>query len=62
MVGNKLDLVQNHPNKREVTMEEAKIFSEENNILFKEASALGNLNVSAVFEELLESIYSKLIT
>ena len=34
LVGNKLDLVQNNPNLRQVNNQEARQFADENNILF----------------------------
>ncbi len=55
LVGNKLDVAEKNPKKREVTFEEAKIYAEENDLLFKETSALTNHNVVEVFHEMIES-------
>jgi hypothetical protein len=55
MVGNKADIVEKNPNKREVKYEEAKYFAETENISFRESSALVDTNVSNIFEDLIES-------
>jgi GTPase SAR1 family protein len=55
LVGNKVDVVEKNHKRREVTYEEAKIFAAENDLLFKETSALTNQNVVEVFHEMIES-------
>jgi len=56
MVGNKADIVEKNPGRREVLFEDAKYFAECEKISFKESSALNNVNVSDIFENLIESI------
>lgn len=56
LVGNKLDLVENNTQAREVFNEDVKAFVEENKVLFYETSALKNDNVNEVFEDLLIGI------
>lgn len=55
LVGNKLDVVEKNQKRREVTYEEAKKFADENDLLFKETSALTNYNVVETFHEMIES-------
>ncbi|POI18547.1 hypothetical protein CIB84_017709, partial [Bambusicola thoracicus] len=50
LVGNKSDLAQ----AREVPMEEAKMFAENNGLLFIETSALDSTNVEQAFETVLK--------
>ena len=59
LVGNKLDLVNTNKSRRQVSFEEAKIFSEENKLVFFETSALSNLKVSECFEDLIQEIYNE---
>lgn len=59
LIGNKIDLVERHDKKREVSFEEAKEFAKEQNILFYETSALSNLKVTECFEDLLQEIYNE---
>ena len=54
LVGNKLDLVENYSEKREISFEEAKSFAEENRLMFYESSALVNVKVDEAFEDLLK--------
>jgi len=56
LVGNKLDLVENNIQAREVFNEDVQAFVEENKVLFYETSALKNDNVNEVFEDLLIGI------
>ena len=58
IVGNKCDLIEGYPNRREVTTEEGKNFARKNRTLFFEASAKNNSNVTECFEELLQQIYN----
>ncbi|RLV88787.1 hypothetical protein DV515_00015292 [Chloebia gouldiae] len=55
LVGNKTDLAQ----AREVPMEEAKMFAENNGLLFVETSALDSTNVEEAFETILKEIFYK---
>ncbi len=59
LVGNKVDLVDRNNKKREVSYEEAKMFAEENKLMFYEASALSNFKVNECFEDLLQEIYNE---
>ena len=58
IVGNKLDLIEGNPKRREVTYEEGKNFAKQNKTLFFETSAKKNSNVVECFEELLQQIYN----
>lgn len=53
LVGNKLDLIESNTVKREVMTEEARIFADENKLMFYEASALGNIKVNEAFDSLI---------
>uniref|UniRef100_A0A8C6J908 Ras-related protein Rab-25 n=1 Tax=Melopsittacus undulatus TaxID=13146 RepID=A0A8C6J908_MELUD len=55
LVGNKTDLAQ----AREVPMEEAKMFADNNGLLFVETSALDSTNVEQAFETILTEIFRK---
>ena len=59
LIGNKLDLVQNNPKKREVTKEEAQSFAYLNHLLFYETSAYNDENINDIFEEILQTIYNE---
>lgn len=56
LVGNKIDLVQDDPNCRRVSYEEAKHFADIHGLLFIETSAKTNTNIDLAFESLLTSI------
>ena len=58
LVGNKCDLIDGFPNRREVSIEEARNFAKKNKSLFFETSARSNNNVTECFEELLQQIYN----
>lgn len=55
-MGNKVDISDRFPDKKEVSTEEAVKFAKENNLLFIETSALSNLGVNEAFENLLKGI------
>lgn len=59
LVGNKIDLVNKNERKREVTREEGEFVAKQNQMLFFEASAKSNYNISDCFEELLQQIYNE---
>lgn len=59
LVGNKLDLVEIDEKKREVTVDEAKMFAYLNHLLFFETSAYNSNNVNTIFEELIQTIYNE---
>ena len=54
LVGNKVDLVQNNPELREVSYEEAKRFADENKLILFETSAMINLQVNEAFDDLVK--------
>jgi Rab family protein len=54
LVGNKVDLVEKNPKKREVSLEESRAFAEENRLLMCETSALTSYKVTQAFEDLLQ--------
>ena len=56
LIGNKIDL----ENKREVTYEEGKKFSEENNLVFFETSALNGKNIEEIFVQSATDLVRKL--
>ena len=59
LVGNKLDLVEKNEKRREVTKKEAQKFADDMHMLFFETSAYNGTNISDVFEELLQTIYTE---
>ncbi|KAK9171707.1 Rablib [Cryptosporidium parvum] len=59
LVGNKLDLVEKDPSKREVPFDIAANFAQENNLFFSEASAVTRCNVKHIFEHLLQEVYNQ---
>jgi small GTP-binding protein len=58
IVGNKLDIVQEDSNKREITEEMGMKFANQYNINFIEVSAKNDTRIVDLFEELLSSIYN----
>ncbi len=59
LIGNKVDLCDRNDKKREVSIEEAKNYAKENNLMFYETSAYSNLGVNECFEDLLQEIYNE---
>lgn len=58
LVGNKLDLAEQHPSERKVAREFAADFARKNKLLFMETSAFADVNVRDVFEYLVQEIYT----
>merc|ERR1712029_182114 len=56
LVGNKIDLCENKPALRKVTLEEGRKLAIANNMSFIETSAINNKNIDEAFEKLLEHI------
>ncbi len=54
LVGNKLDLCLKDPSMRKVTREEGQKLAEAQKALFEETSAVENINVKEVFENLMQ--------
>eukprot|EP00931_Biecheleriopsis_adriatica_P065891 TRINITY_DN40341_c0_g1_i1.p1 TRINITY_DN40341_c0_g1~~TRINITY_DN40341_c0_g1_i1.p1 ORF type:complete len:218 (+),score=53.38 TRINITY_DN40341_c0_g1_i1:95-748(+) len=66
LVGNKVDLADKDPASRQVYYDAASQFARENDLvasdnhaLFQETSAVTNLNVKEVFQELLQEVYNE---
>ena len=59
LIGNKIDLLENHENSREVSTEEAKKYAKENGLRFYETSALTSVRINDCFEDLLQEIYNE---
>ena len=53
LAGNKLDIVRQNPNARQVSREEAEKYAKSNGMLFKETSAFADENITESFQELL---------
>ena len=58
LVGNKLDAVNANPQKRKVPRQVAEEFAQKNGLLFGEASAVDDVNVRELFENLLQEIHN----
>ena len=58
LVGNKLDLAEQHPSERKVAREFAADYARKNKLLFMETSAFADVNVRDVFEYLVQEIYT----
>jgi Ras-related protein Rab-2A len=54
LVGNKYDLIQDNPEKREVSLDEINQIKKEYNLKYIETSACANIRVDESFESLLE--------
>lgn len=59
LVGCKLDLVNNGEN-REVSVQEAKAFAEQNELIFVETSARTGINVREAFALVTQEIYNRI--
>ena len=59
LVGNKIDLLDLNEKNREVSIEEAQKYANENSLKFYEASALTNVRINDCFEDLLQEIYNE---
>jgi len=60
LVGNKLDLVQENPSKRQVSVDEAKRLCDQHQYMkCIETSTVARTNVHEAFETLLHDIYSQ---
>ena len=59
LVGNKLDLIEKNERRREVSKAEAQAYALDNHMLFFETSAYNGNNISDIFEELLQAIYTE---
>lgn len=57
LVGNKLDLVEDDPGKRAVSIEDALEYCKDENLLFKEVSAKTGSNIKEVFQTIGEKLY-----
>jgi len=58
LVGNKADLVEKDPSCRQVFTDAAIDFAKQHGLFFFEASAITNVNVTHIFENLLQEIYN----
>lgn len=59
LIGNKIDLLHQNANKREVPFEEAEKVSKDNKMVLYETSAKNNHNIETCFEELIKRIYDE---
>ena len=60
LVANKVDLVNEEPNLRQVAFDEAQTYAEYNDLIFLgETSAKDNINIKEVFEQLLCRVHWK---
>uniref|UniRef100_A0A7S2QC37 Uncharacterized protein n=1 Tax=Zooxanthella nutricula TaxID=1333877 RepID=A0A7S2QC37_9DINO len=59
LVGNKVDLLDNEPNCRQVYYDAAAEFARQHSLFFSEASAVSGRNVVHIFEHLLQEIYNQ---
>ena len=55
LIGNKLDLVEEDPQKRKINKNEVETFAKKNDLLYEETSAKSGLNVKESFEKLVQS-------
>lgn len=60
LVGNKLDMVTDNTESREISVEEASLFAREHNLDFIETSALNGVNVEIAFRRVVLSVARKL--
>jgi len=59
LVGNKVDLTEKDPTARQVYYDNAVDFAKQHKLMFKEASAVTNLNVKPIFEQLAQEVYNQ---
>ena len=59
LIGNKIDLLEQNENNREVSIEDAKNFAKKNGLRFYETSALTSVKINDCFEDLLQEIYNE---
>jgi len=59
LVGNKVDLTEKDPTARQVYFDNAVDFAKQHKLMFKEASAVTNLNVKPIFEQLMQEVYNQ---
>ncbi|XP_058814397.1 ras-related protein Rab-39B [Topomyia yanbarensis] len=62
LVGCKLDLVNNGVQRREVSVEEARSFAEQNGLIFVETSARTGVNVREAFNLVTQEVYNRIQT
>ncbi len=58
LVGNKTDITDLHPEKREVSTDEGCEFAKENQLMFMETPALSNYRINEAFEDLLKGRFN----
>lgn len=58
LVGNKMDLVDQDPSKRQVCRDVAAQFARDKGLLFSEASAVTSQNVQSMFDQLFQEIFN----
>jgi len=61
LVGNKVDLAEQDPSARQVDFDVATEFARHNGLHFVESSAVTSLNVTHVFEQLLQEVYKQAV-
>ena len=60
LVANKIDIVEEDPSQRKVTLNEIKTFAQYNNLLFiGETSAKLDVNIKETFETLLQKVHER---
>ena len=62
LVGCKLDLVNSGAHRREVSIEEAKSFAEQNGLIFVETSAKTGVNVREAFSLVTQEVYNRILS
>ncbi len=59
LVGNKLDLIMDNDQNREVKIEEAELYAKKHNMMYIETSALTHKNVKKAYLKLIEAVYKR---